>query len=56
MGDLMNNNTMCSLEIAELTGKNHADVMRDIRVMLEKLNIGVSKFAASYKLIYRLRN
>lgn len=29
--------TMTSREIAELTGKNHADVMRDIRVMSENL-------------------
>jgi len=29
--------TMSSLEIAELTGKRHADVMRDIRNMLEEI-------------------
>ena len=29
--------TMTSREIAELTGKNHADVMRDIRNMVEQL-------------------
>lgn len=30
--------TMSSLQIAELTGKNHAHVMRDIRNMVEKIN------------------
>lgn len=29
--------TMTSREIAELTGKNHADVMRDIRNMVDQL-------------------
>ena len=29
--------TMTSREIAELTGKNHADVMRDIRIMVDQL-------------------
>lgn len=41
--------TMTSLEIAELTGKNHADVLRDIRTMLENIGVGVSSFAESYK-------
>jgi Rha family phage regulatory protein len=41
--------TMSSLTIAEITGKNHADVMRDIRISLEQAEIGVSKFAASYR-------
>jgi phage regulator Rha-like protein len=29
--------TMSSREIAELTGKNHRDVMRDIRNVLDQL-------------------
>ena len=40
--------TMSSLEIAELTGKRHSDVMRDIRVMLGDLGIAERKFASSY--------
>lgn len=40
--------TMSSLQIAEITCKNHADVMRDIRNVLEQAEIGLSKFAASY--------
>ena len=45
---------MTSLEIAEITGKNHADVMRDIRSEIESLEleglVGESIFAlSSYK-------
>ena len=42
--------TMSSREIAELTGKNHADVLRDIRNMFEAMQIDevASKFAGYY--------
>ena len=40
--------TMTSREIAELTGKNHADVLRDIRNMLEVLKKDASIFADIY--------
>lgn len=40
--------TMSSREIAELTGKNHADVLRDIRNMLEVLKKDASSFADIY--------
>ena len=46
--EIMNKATMSSLEIAELTGKRHADVMRDIEKILNEANIGVSKFASTY--------
>lgn len=42
------NLTMTSREIAELTNKNHADVLRDIRLMLSELKVGESIFAGSY--------
>lgn len=46
---ILKKETMSSLEIAELTGKRHADVMRDIRTLLGK-GIGESDFKlASYK-------
>jgi len=41
--------TMSSREIAELTGKNHADVMRDTRNMLDDLGVVHSSFAGYYK-------
>lgn len=42
--------TMSSLEIAKLTGKRHADVLRDIRVFLEDLGESTErKFASSYE-------
>ena len=47
--NLANTNvTMSSRDIAELTGKSHADVLRDIRNMLESLGLGESSFADSY--------
>lgn len=41
--------TMSSLEIAELTGKQHKHVLTDIRNMLNSLNIDSAVFAAKYK-------
>lgn len=38
MADLFNVKTMSSLQIAELTGKTHSNVMRDIRNILEQLD------------------
>lgn len=40
---------MDSRDIAKLTGKNHADVCRDVRSMIDGLEIGESNFASSYK-------
>ncbi|MGC5778327.1 Rha family transcriptional regulator [Methylobacterium sp. NFXW15] len=40
---------MSSQEIAELTGKRHADVMRVIRNMLEQLGLDERNFASVYR-------
>lgn len=45
MGDVK---TMSSLEIAKLTGKDHADVLKDIRRILAEVGIGESRFSGSY--------
>ena len=39
--------TMSSLQIAELTGKKHSNVMRDIRKMAENLNQFTSESVGS---------
>ncbi len=41
--------TMSSRELAELTGKRHPDVKRDIQVMVEALSEDVSSFAHIYR-------
>ena len=41
--------TMSSLEIAELTGKQHKHVLTDIRNMLNQLGINSAQFGAQYK-------
>lgn len=41
--------TMSSLEIAKLTGKQHKNIMADIKNMLEQLYMQPAEFSASYK-------
>lgn len=40
--------TMSSRDIAELTGKRHDQVMRDIRNMLEQLKVGAHTYVGTY--------
>ena len=46
--------TMSSREIAELTGKNHTDVMRDCRVMFQQLDIPEESKIAFFEIINNL--
>ena len=41
--------TMSSLQIAVITGKSHANVMRDIRTVLEEAEIDLLKFDSIFK-------
>lgn len=45
--------TMTSLEIAELTGKQHQHVMRDVRALLDQgvdaSNFGLTSYTDKYK-------
>ena len=41
--------TMSSLEIAQLTGKQHKDVLENIRKVLEEAEINSAEFSAQYK-------
>lgn len=41
--------TMSTLEIAELTGKEHRKVVRDVNVMMEQLGGDTAKFGRIYK-------
>lgn len=45
---LLKFDSMSSLEIAQITGKNHSHVIRDIKVMFEGLEIDASKFGRTY--------
>lgn len=60
MKDLMTNSTnaltMTSLEIAELTGKRHDNVMTDIRAMLVELEIDAPEISGTSNIIYNNNN
>jgi len=41
--------TMSSVDIAELTGKEHRNVLRDIREMLDAVGVNALKFERVYR-------
>jgi phage antirepressor YoqD-like protein len=47
--DVLAGVTMTSKEVADLTGKEHRNVMADIRAMLEQLEMEPAGFSASYR-------